>query len=375
MDEITEIYLCDPVGIRLEALDYITEYEYVKAANELSPFTLKLPIKFDRNKIRLDNIIEIWRGFAPGTLKLDYCGFLRDWIFGDNAGLEFTELYGNSTMDLLRRRIVKDYAGSAQAEMTDYADDMIKAVVKDQLGADAASGRDLTSVGGGFTIQADLSDGQSITKTFPYKNVLQICQEIADASRQAGTAVYFDIVPIIASTVTGALAFQLQTFTDQRGNDRTWDSSTPVFIGPDWGNFENGYLEYDYSNEANYAYVMGQGDGESREIAEESDTTRIGMSIWNRCEGAKDARNIEYGDADALTGEAYTYLDEHKPVFRFGGDIVETSTFLYGRDWGFGDKVTAVYSGYQVDAMIDKVHVRKDSNGQSRITAKLEVDE
>jgi len=193
---VTEIYLCDQTGVRLEALDYVTEYEYANIANAPGPFRIKLPAKFDRNKVKLDNIVEIWRGYGPGTLKLDYCGFLRGWVFGDEAGLEYTEIFGYSTMELLTRRIVLEWAGSAKADMTDYTDDMVKAIAIDQLGADTViTARNLTSVGGGFTVQADLSDGVSISKAFAYKNVLEVCQEVCDAGAQAGTRVYFDIVP------------------------------------------------------------------------------------------------------------------------------------------------------------------------------------
>jgi hypothetical protein len=369
---VVEIYLCDPTGVRIECLDYITEYEYGKVANSPAPFRLRLPSKFDRSKIKLDNIVEIWRGYGPGTLKLDYCGFVRAWVFADDAGQEYTELYGLSSMELLARRITKDFTG---IRVVDHTDDMIKAYVKDTLGSDAGTGRDLTSVGGGFTIQIDLADGPSHTRTFAYKNMLEIAQEICDASFQAGTELYFDIVPVISSSVTGALAFQLQTFTDQRGDDRTWDSSKPVFVGNEWGNFQNGSLEFDYSEEVNYAYVLGQGEGGSRETAEVSDTSRLGMSIWNRREGSKDARGVDYGDTAALTGEGNTYLRESMPKFRFGGEIIETPTFRYGRDWGFGDRVTSIYAGYQRDAMISKVLVSRDSSGQESITASLLVEE
>ncbi len=372
---VTEIYLCDTNGVRIEALDYVTEFEYVRAVNDIAPFSIRLPKKFDRNKIVLDGIIEIWRGFGPGNLKLDYCGFIRRWSFEDEAGFEFTYLTGYSVMDLLRRRVVANYAGSAQAKMTNEADDMIKAIAKDQLGADTTAARDLTSVGGGFTIQADLADGQSITKGFSYRNVLELAQDISIASSQAGTDVYFDMVPIISSTGTGSLGFQLQTFTDQRGNDRTWDSSQPIFIGTEWGNFENGLLEYDYSDEVNYCYVLGPGEGAARETTEVSDTTRINASIWNRREGTKDARNLETGDTGSRTADGYTYLQENKATLRLRGNIVETPAFRYGIDWMFGDKVTVSYAGLQRDAMINKVRISCDSNGDETITARLEIDE
>jgi hypothetical protein len=372
---IVEIWLCDPAGVRISCLDYATEFEYALVCNDRAPFRLKLPARFDRNLIRLDSIVEIWRGHEPGTLRLDYCGFVRSWTLSDDVGSDFTEIRGYSLLDLLRRRVVAYAAASAQAAMTDQADDMIKAIVKDNLGSDAIAARDLTSVGGGVTLQADLADGQSITKAFSHKNVLEICQEIADASRQAGTEVYFDLVPTVTNTGTGGLAFVLQTFTDQRGADRTADSDAPVYVGTAWGNLQNGSLEYDYSDEINYAYVLGQGEEASRETAEVSDSGRMGMSIWNRCEGAKDARNVQLGQAAQLTGDGNTFLEENRPVFRFGGDVVETPAFRYGRDWFHGDRVTAEYGGKQMDAMIRTVTVGRGSDGQETITARLEVEE
>lgn len=370
---VIEIYLCQPDGTRIECLDYVTEYDYTLIANDTGTFRIKLPAKFNRKNIRLDNIIEIWRGFEPGTLKCEFTGFIRGWVFSDEAGVESTELYGYSLMELLKRRIVKDYAGSAQAKMTNEADDMIKAIVKDQLGADTTAARDLTSVGGGFSIQSDLADGESLTKEFAYKTVLEICQEVADASKQAGTEVYFDIVPVYTSVTTGMIAFQLQTFTDQRGNDRTWDSNTPVYVGIDWGNLENGSLEYDYTEEVNYVYALGQGEGVKRETSETSDTARIGLSIWNLREGAKDARQVDIGDTAALAGEANTYLNEKRPKIKFTGDIIETPAFRYARDWWFGDRVTLVYANLEMDAMISKVKVGRGDDGQETITARIEI--
>ena len=161
--------------------------------------------------------------------------------------------------------------------------------------------------------------------------------------------------------------------TDQRGNDRTWDSSTPIYVGLDWGNLENSALEFDYSEEINYVYALGQGEGDDRETVEVTDITRTGLSIWNRREGAKDARHIEAGDTAALTGEANTYLDEHKPKIKFTGDIIETPAFRYAKDWWFGDRVTLVYADYEMDAMISKVKVNRGDDGQETITARIEI--
>ena len=92
-------------------------------------------------------------------------------------------------------------------------------------------------------------------------------------------------------------------------------------------------------------------------------------------EGAKDARNVEPGDTDALTGEANTYLAENRPKMKFTGDIVETPAFRYGHEWWFGDRVTVVYIGIERDALVNKIQVTRDDTGQETITARLEYEE
>jgi hypothetical protein len=371
---VVEIYLCQPNGVRIELLDYVTSYEYALIANDVGPFSLRMPFTFNRNNIKLDNIIEIWRGHDPGTLKNEYTGFIRGWTFGDEAGMDYTVLYGSSLLDLLKRRIVMDYV-VLQSEMTDYADDMIKAIVVDQLGSDAISWRDLTSVGGGLTVQNDMSAGVMLTKEFEYRNALEVCQEIAAASKQDGTDIYFDIMPVYTSVTTGMIGLQLQTFANQRGNDRSWDSSTPVYVGIDWGNLENGTLDYDYTDEKNFVYALGPGKDESQSVLYRRDDTRANKSIWNECEGVVNAGNVEYDNTAELEAEAFAYLDANKPKMHFSGDIVETPAFRYGHDWWYGDRVTVVYAGIEKDAFINRVHVSRSEDGQETITAKIEFEE
>ena len=164
-----EIYMCDPFGVRFACLDYIMEGTYTRIANDVAPFYLKFPApKYNWLYNRLDNIVEIVRGG-----RRDYIGFLRAWRYGVENGMRYTELAGVSPMELLNRRQVAKYSGEAGAELTDYADDMLKTIVYNEMGAGAAAGRNLTSVGGGFTIEQDNSLAPSISKAFSHKNVLE----------------------------------------------------------------------------------------------------------------------------------------------------------------------------------------------------------
>ena len=372
--QVVEFYLDSPDGTRIKLLDVLTSYAYANLGNEPGPFSINLPYNFDRSSIGPDFIIEVWRGIEGESMRIDYCGFIRKIIYGDVGGVPYTKVSGLSTMEILMRRTSEDQAGVVQTTLTDSADDLLKAIFKDQFLADAIAARDLTAVAGGVTVEGDNAAAPSQTKEFNHKNVLEVMQEIAQASKEAGTPLYFDVVPVIGSVTTGLLGFKFETFIGQRGSDRTFDSNNPVYIGPDWENLTNGELIYDYSNEINFVTVLGKGDGPAQETRTRSDPTRMASSIWNRREGIKNATNAAIGDTAALDAEGDAFLSENKPKITFTGDIQETKSFRYGYNWFHGDRVTIQYADFEADASIDKVFVAKES-GPEVITAKLEVSE
>jgi hypothetical protein len=372
--QVVEIYLDSPDGVRIALLDQVTSYEYALLVNEPGPFSIRLPYNFDRSMIGVDYIIEIWRGIEGTNLRMDYCGFIRTLEFGDENGLPYTEIGGFSTMELLKRRTARDNGATVNTTLTNEADDLLKAIFTDQFGADSIAARNLTAVAGGVTVQADNAAAPSQTKEFKHKTVYDVMLEIAQTSKEAGTELYFDVVPVIGSITTGNLGFNFETYIGQRGSDRTFDSNNPVYIGPDWENLINGSLTYDYSNEINVVTVLGKGDGPAQETVERTDPTRIATSIWNRREGIKTASNAASGDTAALNAEGDAFLSENKPKLHFTGDIQETQSFRYGYNWFFGDRVTIQYCGMEKDANINKVFVSKGA-GPEVITAKMEVDE
>jgi len=101
------------------------------------------------------------------------------------------------------------------------------------------------------------------------------------------------------------------------------------------------------------------------------DSTRYGLSVWNRCEATVAGRN-EHTVA-ALQDVGYKRLADGRPVIRFRGRIRETPGCLYGRDWTFGDKVTATYMGLTFDCIILAVQVTVDGSGRETIDARLEA--
>jgi hypothetical protein len=369
MSERWEIWLDTPTGTRLELLSGMY-WTLTKVASSPGFFSVTLPADFDHRKANPDYLIEFWRGGDNARMRLESVGFVRKKRLADDSqGNETTTLTGFLPVELLRRRIVAYAAGSAQADKTDQADDMMKAIVTQNLGASAVAGRDLTALG--VTVAADLADGPSVTKGFAWKNVYTTLQEIAEASRQAGTNLYFDFVPSFTSDT--AIGFQFRTYINQPGQDHSYTTGTnPVMFSKEWGNLVSPSLEMDYDAEINACYVGGQGEGADRATVTRTDAGRIAASVWNRREAFADARNESA--TNGLNAKGDSVLAENRPRYRFSGTLIDSPQARYGIDWDFGDRATISYRGLQFDGTILAVTLAVGQDGKESITAKVDID-
>jgi hypothetical protein len=254
---------------------------------------------------------------------------------------------------------VDAYATSAEADKTDYADDMIKEIVDEQVGSSASeTGRNRISVA------ADLSAASSFSKAFAWRNVLRTCQEIAEQANQNDEYLAFDVVR------TNIAEFELRTYTGQRGRDHSRDSNDPRLVSRKTGNLFEASFGTSHSNERNYIVVGGKGEETARTIVDRSDTTRINSSQWNRRERFEDGRNAGTTTA-ALNSIGDAALDEFKPKQILTGTLKDTTGMKYGIHYGFGDLLTAEAFGYAVDVHVSGVKVTVDQDGGEQIDIKL----
>lgn len=365
-----EVWIDSPLGGRYLLLDNVLKVTYSLVLNSAGYFSLLLPGNFDVNYLHVDNVVEIWRGSENEALKLAFVGFLRrlKW-FDDDNGTPYVEVSGMHVSELLKRRIMAYYAEEATTNKTDYADDMMKAMVRENLGSLATdTDRDLTAYG--FSVAADVSLGPSISKAFAWRNLLDALKDVADSSDEAGTEMFFDVVPSFDSD--GMLLVEFQTFINQRGADRTMDSGDPVFFGEAWGNLTEGEYEEDYSEEISYVYAGGQGVADMRVIQEVEDLIREATSPWNRREAWADARN-EAATA-GVAGKGNAVLADGRPKKRFKARLLDFGQFRYGVHWDFGDRVSCEYRGQWFDAMVRSVVVSVDQKGRESIDVRVDTE-
>lgn len=364
VDANYEVWLCDPRGRRLENINYFSSLQIVKTTNALGAFAVDLPHTFIANQYDLtDMIIEVWRSPREARPVQEIAGFIRYWErIWDQGTLIRTYLAGPSALDLLKRRIVAYAVDLPQAFQTDYADNILKDIIRENLGSSASdSNRNLSSLG--LTVDVDSSMAAQISVTYGWQPVLDVCQKIAAASKLAGVPLYFDLE--ITSGVNDLMVYIFKTYTGQRGDNRV--AIDNVRFGPTHGNVSKISLSYDRTEEKNVVYGGGQGEGSERVIYTGTRPELIDDSMWNRCEAFKDSRSSE--TIAEITSDVREVLEASRPKIGFTAQLRDTEYCRYGVDWNWGDLVTIEFDNQVYEARIEQVVIKVDSTGHESIDA------
>lgn len=352
-----QIIVRDPAGNLQAVIQSFTKLEYVRKENEIGVLTLTLPRSDAERYWAKDTRLEVWRTVGNKSY-LDAAGvwFLRAWTLSSERGGKYWTLTAFDANYLLSGREVEYPADTAYTSKTAAIDDMMKAVVRENLGASATdTARDLSAY---MSCQADTTLAPSTTKKFARRNVLTVLQELAEESYQRGNYLVFDVQ---YDTPT-MLAFR--TFVTALGIDHGRASSAPVIINEARGSLVNPVLDFDYSGEITSVVVGGTGTESSRSTYSATDTVRINESPFSRRE--KFLNSVQSGSsAAALESEARSALNAGRPKTILTGAVQDTSGLIYGIDYGYGDIVVAEHEGYSFDAHIDRIHVTVTKDGET----------
>lgn len=160
--------------------------------------------------------------YTPDVQKISALEYTLQWNLGDTLTIKSGQpvrvlLGGPDFMDILSRRIVAYKTGTAEAAKSDFADDMLKAYVAENLTTATDATRNLPTELG-FSLQADLGLAPTVEHSATFGNLLQVCQEIAQKSAEAGTVLRFWPEPVL---VNGIVQPFFRTQIERQGIDRT----------------------------------------------------------------------------------------------------------------------------------------------------------
>ncbi len=362
-------------GSKVAILDEWQKLSLSHVVNGLGAFSFAMDGDDSRTALCVvDGQIEIYRQDAAQSIAnyLEFEGLIRRVEVGiDKQGLKTFTVKGRGYADLLARRIIAYYAGSAYTDKAAVAETVMKAFVSQNLAAAATTPpRIADGVLTGFSVQADAAGGSVWTGARAYRNLLEVLQNIANDS-----GMDFDVVG------TGAALFQFRTYAGQRGTDRTITGlvpatgrngagNAPVTFNVDSGNMANPVYTDDRLNEVNAVYVLGGGAESARTVAVRSDAARIADSPINRRENARDARNET--TTAGLNSRGDAELEKLQRQEKFDFEFVPTDGIQYGRDFAWGDMITAKFDSYQANKKIVRATISVGASGKPDETIDLD---
>jgi hypothetical protein len=364
-------------GILMGKLESVISWSYARQANDLGWFSIQTS-DIDRSLLAVDRILEFYRtpiGAGPILLGI---GFLRAWEWTeDGEGRVYLQLDGPDQIDLLARRVVAYNTPESMWSKSGPADDSMKAVVRENMGTLVQNVwyplRTRAYPAAQFSVAPDEGDARSVVRTFQYRNVLEVCKQLAEASmwpssdnNWTSTPVWFDCEYV------GPAQFQFKTWCPNRGVDRTLATNlAPLTFAKEAGNLQNPALKFDYSEEENIVYGLGPGDGTSRMVDPENDPARGYLSPFNVHEGIEPA--TEETTLLGVAWRAYYAMQERRPRVIFSGSLIDTPLTRFGVDWGFGDVVTVRYRGMEFDGRVDSFVVSGDQEGRETVEATVTI--
>lgn len=415
-----EFWLLDDTGRRITLLQNYSYFSYSRSLLGFGTLLIGLPYDDFSSRVfpvfQVDRRIDVWRSPDTGEPMRREGTYLIRYpkIYTRKTdNMRMISFTGHDPTELLTRRYVIQAAGSAFTYKTAPVDDLMKAIVREQMlwqsARDVNGALDDTRAfpSGEFTVQSDLGLGPSVSAAFADRNVLDVLKELKQASFQlnqnnlANRRIFFDVVPyditpvlikILEEATSDAIldedgfpildeksievsgvGFQFQTFADLRGQDRTQDLEFSV----ENNNLEEPYYTQNFIDEVNAVIVKGFGRGDSRVSVWVEDSARIHASRWNRMEGFKDGS--QEPDQSKLADVGYPELfagmpkEEISAVFLNTAGSPDNPRSLYPLEWDLGDLVKVSYAGKQFNVEVSIVYVAIDENGVETITGRNQV--
>lgn len=361
--------LLDVFGNRVATIANHKRLAYTLNASPggIGALQLTVPASFDLSLFQIDGRVGVLRSIAGRAPSLDNNAMFlirRLQIHRDDTATITCE----DATSLLRRRHILYYAGSAYSTYTGgTADNVIKAYVYQQMGAGISSANRIgvetyADVSAYLSIQGSLSAAPVVDKAAAWRNLLDVCRELAESSAEAGTYLTFAIVAPTESTL------ELRTWTTVRGVDHRATSSDPRIFSVARGNIENVEVDEDHTREVTFAAAGGIGEMDARMTGSYLDTARASISPFGRIEAWRDVSNV--GNQGMLNDEAESTVRAGRPLITIAGSIVETAASTRGLQYDLGDLITVEHRGRSYDARLDLVQIVSE-NG--RVTQQIGV--
>lgn len=360
-----------PYNVPILNVNEFYKIELFRSEFGIGSLYVDFPLKeFMSQNISTEWRLEVYRRTTGG--KLVRVGDTQ-WIVklvrykADEQNETSIHILAYDAMYLLDKRIVAYVDGTSYTSKTMPADDMLKSIVRENMGALATDyHRDLSDW---LVVDADLSAAPIVTKSeFGMQKVMPILNDICQLSEAAGTYLSYDI---IYDESIEKLVFK--TYTQQRGNNHGNNSPAPIYLShhTDPVNVMGSGLNYasieiDATDERSYVY-SGRQAKEANVIFEQiGNDIALSAGPFARSEDfITTGESVEYND---VMTEAHAWLQEKFRNLILNAHIEETNDMQFGMDYGFGDIVALRYLGTTFNIHLDEFKITLEGNGKEDIS-------
>jgi len=376
-----EIRLYSPTGTALASLNQFSNLECALVENDVSVLTVTLPPIIPFAWLRRDAIIQVIRsvdgspGKALGSGTDAALWFIKKAGFTTNNDTELMWFTAYDAKVLLKQRVVEGYAGAPTSSKSGYLDNIMRQIVRENMGSIADTGLDINrALGAGFwnilTIEGDNSSSVTGEKAFAHREVMPVLQDLANQSADAGVYLSFDITHQGWNSY-GLPALLFQVFKGQRGVDRGATSPNRLVFSRQYGTITETKIENDWTIMADVIKAGGAGDGAARIFEYASDNSLVTESPFGRVEDFIDRNNITL--ATSLQAEAQAQLRESRPRLRMTGTLMDTPSARFGVHYNHGDIVTIEEAGTTFSARLSAIRITMTDSGE-KIDAKVNTE-
>jgi len=350
-----------PRGVYLDTLTRWFQMSYSRKENDYGSLIIDFPPEVDPRYFQIDGLLEVQRSldglrFQNDVQTMYFIRTVRNKY--DEQGRRMIRVLAYDANHLIDRRIVAWGDGTAQSKVRDQCDHMINAIMRQNFGSTAGTGRDLSAF---LVINRDnpRSPCPTIEMEFAYRKILPLLQEIAENSTNQGKYLAFDVIPITPGK------FRFQIYNGSRGNNRSQSSKRPLRFS-----IENGSLSYasyarDHTEERNFIYAGGSGEKASKTVRTVSNAKAIAISPFNRME---DYISTGETDPDVIEEEARARLREAEAKKSINGHLQQHPNSMFGYDYGFGDIVTVTFGGHSFDVHLDTIEISVDESNKEDVS-------
>lgn len=316
-------------------------------------------LKIKRKVVRGDGNIIIdwyteWEGF------LDYIDDKTFLAADDNVNVVRLEF--SSYLDLVRCRTIQYDELTTYTSKDGPGETVIKELVEENAGPSAGvAARYADGVVYNLTVEADAAQGNPWVGHHSAVPLLDTIAKIGNA-----TDMFFDVV--VPDPDDAPDEFEFRCYYLQRGDNRSQigvDPTTgglnaygfaPVVFSLVNQNMSNPSLKTNFRDSLSSVTMIGSGQDEDTLHQNRMNAFDIARSNWSVREGIVRS-TAEYTD-DALLYGANEAIIANRVKTTLDFDVIQIDNCLYGRDYFWGDVVTAIYKNVTRSKRISSVGVQ-----------------